>query len=45
LFEFGLRHMIAGLAADLPIDQPEISTRRREGAKRAASLRVSASSR
>jgi hypothetical protein len=42
VFEFGLRHLIAGLATDLPIKENP-STRRREDAKER--LRASASSR
>lgn len=45
LFEFGLRHLIAGLATDLPLDEKHPSTRRREDAKATRTLRASASSR
>ena len=41
LFEFGLKHLIAGLAMELP----KPSTRRREGAESRRTLRASASSR
>jgi len=45
VFEFGLRHLIAGLAADLPREEERTSTRRREDAKGPGTLRASASSR
>jgi AcrR family transcriptional regulator len=45
VFEFGLRHLIAGLATDLADENTEIVTARRDDAKRVRGLRVSSASR